>query len=134
MDTISLMFKNDAVFKSMIGMTYHNKLTLMLYDLCKFCDKQGFHDPVITSGWRSKRIHPNDSGIHCTIPCRAFDIRSRIYSTNEISAIVDYLCEWWIYDVDRPHMKPCIYHNTGQGWHFHCQVHNNTIRRAAEYE
>ena len=78
----------------------------------------------ITSSWRPYKIHPGDSGIHSEIPIRANDLRSKIFTSP--SEVEDCINQNWEYDPQRPELNVCVYHNSGQGWHFHVQVHQNT--------
>jgi len=83
---------------------------------------------TLTSAYRLKKIHPNDSGIHCTIPLRAFDLRSRDFE--DPIKIRDDINKHWIYDPNRPWLSVCVYHNIGNGFHFHIQVCAYTERRS----
>ena len=80
---------------------------------------------IVTSDFRSKPIHDNDPGIHGTNPLRAIDLRSWTMRNPEI--IAEKINKAWIYDPKRPEYKVCVYHNIGQGYHFHLQVHDNTV-------
>lgn len=77
---------------------------------------------VITSAYR-----PGDPRCHGTLPLRALDFRCRVAFIGEMVAA--YINERWLYDPNRPHMKVCMFHDTGKGYHLHIQVHPNTIRR-----
>jgi len=111
--------KNYKVLRALMEVPYHPKLiALVLW----FCHRN--NDPVITSAYRKGRVHPKDSGIHMTIPCRAVDMRSRNLKHPE--AVRDDINQHWAYDPTRPNLKCCVYHNTGRGWHFHLQVHDRT--------
>lgn len=77
---------------------------------------------VVTEGWRVPR-HPDD--LHGTIPRRATDIRSWIYSDPYM--IEERINESWIYDPERSHMMVAKIHDSGQGIHFHLQTHPNTV-------
>ena len=79
---------------------------------------------IFTSTYRPKKIHATDSGIHCTIPLRAFDFRSAVYPNPQ--DIADDINAHFIYDPKRPDLKVCVYHDTGFGYHFHIQVHDRT--------
>lgn len=82
---------------------------------------------TITSAYRADKIHPHDSGIHATIPLRAIDLRSRDFEDPvKVQGDINQHC---VYDKDRPWLNVCVYHNTGMGWHFHCQVHDNSVVR-----
>ena len=69
---------------------------------------------------------PGDPRCHGQIPLIAIDLRCRDkwlgklieMSTNKL----------WAYDPDRPSKKVCLFHDTGQGYHLHFQVHPNTRR------
>lgn len=82
---------------------------------------------VITSLWRKRA--PGESGIHATNPLRAMDVRSRIFPASVSRQIEDKINKEWIYDPKRPNLKVCVWHDTGQGEHFHLQVHDRTCRR-----
>ena len=69
----------------------------------------------------------DDKGNHGQLPLRAMDLRCRSLAFGV--PIEEYVNDYWIYDPDRPDMKCCIIHDTGQGLHFHFQVHPNTVRR-----
>lgn len=83
---------------------------------------------TITCAARDKPIHKHDSKIHMTDPLRAFDLRSKNFvAPMKIEADINAN---FIYDPNRPHFDVCQYKNIGKGWHFHCQVHDNTQYRA----
>jgi len=84
-----------------------------------------YSEVVFTSFYRDHKIHPKDSGIAMTIPCRHSDIRSYIYEDPQ--SIVDDVNKSWIYDPKRPERKCAKYHDVGQGIHIHLQVHDNTL-------
>jgi len=86
-------------------------------------DKERVFGPgVITSLYRI-----GDDGAHGTLPLRAADERCQYKPQGDM--IAEYLNDWWIYDSERPDMKVCMCHDTGQGLHMHFQVHPNTIKR-----
>ena len=79
---------------------------------------------TITSAYREKPIHSSDSGIHSSIPLRAFDLRSRDFEDPvKVRNDINQHC---IYDPDRPWLNVAIYHNSGMGFHFHLQIHENS--------
>ena len=49
---------------------------------------------------------------------RAVDLRSSIYTEEEITELVDYLNK----SFPRTRFKTVLYHSVGLGWHFHIQV------------
>ena len=119
---MNLAFKSQAIFENFCKVPLHPKLTrllLWLYD--------EHIELIVTSAYRDKKIYANDPGIHGTNPLRAIDLRSWIMPDPEAKA--EGINEHWIYDSDRPSLKVCVYHNVGQGDHFHLQVHDNTIKR-----
>jgi hypothetical protein len=88
---------------------------------------EGRIELIFTSAYRKYKIHTNDSGIHCVLPIRALDIRSWIFKNpHEVKKLIN---DNWIYDPERPELKVCVLHDTGQGVHFHLQVHDNAARR-----
>lgn len=84
-----------------------------------------YSEVVFTSAYRDHKIHPKDSGIAMTNPCRHRDIRSWIYEDPQ--KVVDDVNKNWIYDPKRPSLKCAMYHDTGHGVHIHLQVHDNTL-------
>jgi hypothetical protein len=84
-------------------------------------DETGF-EFTITSLYRI-----DDRGNHGALPLRAMDLRCRdaVYGVG----ILNYVNNMWIYDPQRPELKCCLIHDTGQGLHFHFQVHPNTEKR-----
>jgi|TARA_R100001530_G_scaffold135833_1_gene114120 hypothetical protein len=113
-------YKNKKVFLAAHSVSTHpNLLELELWI------QERYGERVCTSAFRSAPIHAKDSSIHRTDPLRAKDYRSRDMSDPEL--IADDINEHWEYDPRRPgKYKVCKYHDTGQGWHFHIQVHSNT--------
>lgn len=78
---------------------------------------------MVTCAYRKKR-HPND--LHGTNPVRAKDIRSWCY--DKPTQVVNVINKVWEYDYKRPGKKVAVYHNSGEGYHIHLQVHPNTRR------
>jgi len=75
---------------------------------------------VITSLYRM-----DDPGVHGQLPCRGADLGCyHGVIADEVCRIIN---EHWKYDPERPEMKVAIAHNTGQGFHIHIQVHDNTV-------
>ena len=118
---IQQRFKSDAIFYN----AHHVPWSPKLLDLYCWLDAT-FGTPLITSTWRSAKIHKNDSGIHMTSPLRAFDIRSKNYPYPR--GMVDTINRRWLYDPVRPEYQVAKLHDTGQGWHIHIQVHKNTVQ------
>jgi len=115
-------YKNETIYLRAHSVPWHPKL--LEIDLWI---KDRFGVLVCTSSWRPGPIHEKDSGIHMTIPCRAKDLRSR--DTKDPESVPDVINGHWIYDPQRPSLKVCVYHDTGQGAHFHIQVHDRTMRK-----
>ena len=117
-----LGYKSHHVMIGILSHAWHPKLIEVLLWI-----KVRYSEVIITSAFRSSKIHPKDSGIHRTIPLRAFDMRSNVF--DDPQAIADDINNAFLYDPDRPHLKVAIYHDTGSGPHFHIQCHDHTIYR-----
>jgi len=112
-------FKNLRVLSGMFAVAWHpNLIKLLSWIVVRYSRM------TVTSSYRPKPIHDKDSGIHSTIPLRAFDIRSSGYG--DPVAIANDINKHWTYDPKRAEMKCAIYHNTGSGFHIHLQVHANS--------
>ena len=116
-------FDNYRIMERALSVPWHPKLIEL--NLC-FVTRYSYV-VVVTSAYRPKKIHVNDSGIHGTIPLRADDLSSVEFDDPE--GIRDDMNSLWIYDPERPQLKVCVYHDVGFGPHFHLQVHDNTRRR-----
>ena len=110
--------KDINVLSQLLEKQYVDSLIQILMDVCSQVG-----DVVITEGWRK------GGGVHSTIPCRGLDLRSWIYTSDELDGIEKYVNERWVYDSARPDMKCCIVHNVGNGKHIHLQVHPKTKRK-----
>ncbi len=116
-----MSYKNELVYKrAHIVPMYHKLIAFNVWFLNEF------GEAVMTSAWRPRPIHPEDSGMHSTNPLRAEDLRSFIYTRPDL--IAGEINRVWVYDPDRPHLLVCKYHDSGQGEHFHIQTHFNTVR------
>ena len=118
---IRLTFVSRKIYDAFFQVPIHPTLI----DLIAWIDEQWALP--IESAYRPDKIHKADTGIHATNPLRAIDLRSRdvkhpLYIETEIS-------NTWIYDLGRPALRTCTYHDTGQGPHFHIQVCQDTYRR-----
>lgn len=109
-----LQIANHKVLKSLLIVPYHP--TLIELGLWVSHRESSF---CITSGFRE-----GDIGIHGTVPCRAIDIRSSNFESPE--DVCKDINSHWLYDPKRPNMVCALYHNVGQGWHIHLQVHART--------
>lgn len=117
-----IQIKNTEVLKSMLVYPAHPKLIeLLQWVSCRY-------SKVVFTGMYECRDYPST---HSTLPfVRAMDIRSSIYP--DPKAVEADINEHWLYDPDRPWMQCALFHNSGRGWHFHLQVHDNTIQRKKE--
>jgi hypothetical protein len=114
--------KNTEVFRGLLDYPVDSKLSKVILWIV---ENFGL---VITETYRNKR-HPND--LHGEIPIRAFDIRAWCYNGGfeRARSIERQINEEWVYDAGRPDMKVARLHDSGQGVHFHIQVHPLTGRR-----
>ena len=112
--------KDQSVLRGLMLFPHHP----ILVDIVEWVTKT--YGSVITESYRSQR-HPND--LHGTIPVRATDLRSWCYPDAQAYEIRHEINKRWIYDTERPDMMCAIIHDSGQGTHFHIQIHPNTIKR-----
>lgn len=118
---MNIQYASDTVFYRSHKVGWEPLLIELLLWVYNRNDKNNM---VITSSWRPKKIHPNDSGIAMTNPLRHFDLRSRgMVHPEDLPLLVNAN---WIYDPKRLHKKVCIYHDSGLGWHLHFQIHPRT--------
>ena len=110
-----IRIKDSSILFNLLRVPYDGTLI----DILVWLEEQYPGHVVFTSGFRS-----GDKGVHGTIPCRAVDLRSRIFKKPE--EVANYINYHWEYDYKRPEIKVCVYHDSGQGPHFHIQVHPNT--------
>ncbi len=115
-------YKNETVYRRSLSVAWHPKLIDI--DLWIYYKYGTF---VKTSTYRPSRIHAKDSGIHSTDPLQAEDLRSRDHPYPQ--EVADDINANWMYDPERPNMKVCIYHDIGNGPHWHVQACDNTGRR-----
>ena len=116
---VDIKIKNEDVQFNLMHYRYHPMLSRITRWIA-----QEWGAIFYTEGYRKKR-HPND--LHGEIPVRAVDLRSRIYAVPDL--VAEKINNEWVYDPERPEMKVCVYHDTGEGLHFHIQVHPNTMRK-----
>lgn len=132
-------YKNHKILGRMFHVPWHPKLVELLIWLTFGLHTDHGNNLVITSSWRPHKIHADDSGIHMVNPLRAFDIRSHRWVEDGQGGhyasvfgvlpetVQDMVNHCWQYDMDRPHLKVCVFHDTGRGWHMHMQVHPHTL-------
>ncbi len=113
-----IQVKNTGV---LAGMLLHKFDPQLVDIICWVAEHEGL---IITESYRPPR-HPGDT--HATDPVRAMDIRSWVYP--DPHKIADAINARRQYDYERPHKQCAVYHDAGNGLHFHIQVHQNTRRR-----
>ena len=84
--------------------------------------EERFGEKTITSLYRI-----GDKGVHGTLPLCGLDLRCP--SQGHGQEVEKWVNANWIYDPSRPEKKCCIFHNVGNGWHLHLQVHSKTRKR-----
>ncbi len=109
--------KNTDIMAVLLAKEYDRKLIMVLLWWMK-----EFGSMTVTEGWRKQR-HPHD--LHGTSPVRAIDLRSWTHPNAQMLA--NTANTYWRYDPNRPTKQVCVYHDSGEGEHFHIQVHPNTI-------
>jgi len=112
---IKIEVKGEVEFRSMFDRAWHPKLVEVLLWI------ETRYRVVITEGSRPPR-RPGD--VHATTPLRAFDLRSWVFDNPEW--VANRINRAWVYDPDRPDMNVAVLHDSGEGIHFHIQVHDNT--------
>lgn len=116
---MSIQLHDHKVLKSLMEQVYHPKLIALAMWV-----SHRYSNGCITSAWREDKVHANDSGIHCTVPCRALDWSIR--GIAQPLAMADDINNHWEYDPTRPEMKCAVVHDIGLGMHLHTQVHEAT--------
>lgn len=117
---MSIQIKDHRVLRAIMDQRYHPKMTAMAMWIC-----HRYSSSCITSAWRETKVHDKDTGIHCTIPCRALDWS--VKGLNNPEAIKDDINEHWEYDPSRSQMQCAVLHDVGLGMHLHTQVHDSTV-------
>ena len=64
------------------------------------------------------------AGVHTVLPLRGIDLRCKDYDMG--IAVEEYVNSIYQYDPNRMSKKCCMYHDGGNGYHLHLQVHPNT--------
>lgn len=122
---MKIEFKNEEIFRNFCLVPMHFKMQNLLVWL-----SSNDYNLVVTSAYRRKDVHKNDPRIHRTNPLRAIDLRSWIFKDPE--EVVGKINSVWEYDLYRPRLMCCVYHDVGLGKHFHLQVHENTRLRGGD--
>ena len=73
------------------------------------------------------RLPLGGPSLHQNLPLRAIDLRCRDEAFGKF--IEGWINTRWQYDHERPEKQVCLFHDTGQGYHLHLQVHPNTVIR-----
>jgi hypothetical protein len=94
----------------------HPRLGQIFYDFCNKCRDMKISEVIITS---IIRPHEDDSGVHAL--GRGLDISKTTIPETIGLAIMETINEKYVYDIMRPSMKVCIYHDVGKGLHYHLQ-------------
>ena len=100
----------------------HVKLQYIVFDLALFVKRNFAKEIVVTSVYRPY------NGIKYSVhnSFRGVDIRSKNFTKEERDAILQYISGRYQYDPKRLYLQTIIFHDVGQGEHFHLQVHPNT--------
>ena len=106
--------KNYQVLKEILLAPFDSKLVA----LAMWCYTR-WSSFRITSGYRE-----GDAGVHGTWPCRGLDVSAKAFKDPQ--ALADDANSVWIYDNNRLEKKCVVYHDAGNGWHLHLQVHPRT--------
>ena len=115
-----IAIKDTDVLRAIMEYRYSPLLITIICDIAK---EFGVY---ITEAWRSKK-HVGD--VHGTNPGRGIDLRVRVYGNLERAKQIEAtINKRWEYDHKRPEIKVADIHNSGNGIHFHIQVHPRTRR------
>jgi hypothetical protein len=123
-----ILFKSDTEKAQFSDNRLDNRLRIILFALSGYVRFNFGKDIVITSIYRE-----GDTGVHGY--WRGIDIRTRhagidYFTDEEISKITDYLKNFEY--GDNIH-NTSLYHDVGQGIHFHIQVSNNNYTKIIKY-
>ena len=107
----------------------HPRVRATVLYIAQYCAQRGWPAPVITHVERTWDQHVKIYGPdkakhffspHLARPSRAVDLRSSLYTREQISEIVEHVNEWF-----KPHFYDhpiVLFHNVGRGDHFHVQT------------
>ena len=117
-----IQIKNSDVLRGLMSKRYDR---VLIDIICTVAEKYGL---VMTESYRYKT---HDGDLHATNPVRAIDLRSRDYKPEVLCyEIEDEINRTWQYDTARPGKNCAIIHKvSGGAYHFHIQVHPNTVKR-----
>lgn len=141
MSSAYIDFKTTKVLESTLSVSWHPMLVkLYLWELIRY----GSERLLITCGYEERGY----SSVHSVIPLRGFDLRERYFkNAEEVATDINH---HWIYDPERPEMNVVRLHSRcpkcgadheppirakcdecdediRYHWHFHNQVHDNTV-------
>lgn len=120
---MQIEIKNKKVLLSLLAHKYDPNLVRLIDDVAIAFESKFQIGIIVTEGWRP------GSGVHSTSPCRGLDLRSWIYTTEELEYIEKTINTLWTYDHGRPDMRCLIVHDVGKGQHIHLQVHPQSLRK-----
>jgi hypothetical protein len=116
-----IILKDINILRGLMERRFHPLLVNIILDVA------GKFGIVMTESYRESR-HKGD--VHSTSPVRAIDLRTWCYPNHKAVKIKDWINYNWIYDESRDNYKVAIIHDSGNGFHFHIQVHPKTKKRA----
>lgn len=131
----------------------HKKLFSLLSWVDRYCEDKFNKDITITGVERShqesidiyvKQINPKTGKLflpeevaispHETKPCRAIDLRSSDFTSDQCLHIQYAVNTNWIYDPDRLEKKCVLYHCiAGNAYHLHLQVTDKTVETVRKF-
>ena len=133
--------KQTKILGDALLVAWHPKLVeLYLWELIRY----GSERILVTCAYEDRGY----ASVHATVPLRGFDLRERLFKNAE--EVAQDINHHWIYDVDRPELNVVRLHavcgkcrfdheppirdvcdgcgkDIKYNWHFHNQVHDNTI-------
>jgi len=107
------------------------RIRAIVLALAEECDRRGYASPIVTSILRTPDEHARiyagranapASSPHIADPrglVRAVDLRSHIYTPEQVATLVAWMNQHWPRADKRP---TALCHNVGLGMHFHVQV------------
>lgn len=116
-----LIFKDYSVYKNFLLDMHPLLQDLFLWVHSELIERTT--QPIVTCAFEKRDY----ASVHSVLPYRGIDLRSSSIRNPRVE--VNYINANWVYDMDRPHLQCCIYHNVGRGAHLHLQVSDNTAKR-----
>jgi hypothetical protein len=131
-DSESISFKTDREKGEWEILKIKNKLLVKITEyLSKLSKEKANKEIIITSIFRTleeqKKIYGvNVFSVH--VLWRALDVRSFIYTEEQIKYFVEEINKKFMYDPTRTYLKVCLYHSVNHnGWHLHLQTCDKTV-------